>query len=79
MIFLFAVGEWLVGRGGPIGLVILGSVLATIAIIRLFIIGHDACHGSLTDHDLLNRVLGRIAFLPSLMPLRRLFRAGFGA
>ena len=39
---------------------------ATIAIIRLFIIGHDACHGSLTDHARLNKVLGRIAFLPSL-------------
>ena len=74
-IALFAVGEWLVGRGSGIGLMILGSVLATIAITRLFIIGHDACHGSLTDHDLLNRVLGRIAFLPSLTPYS-LWRVG---
>ncbi|MEJ7930382.1 fatty acid desaturase [Ramlibacter sp. AN1015] len=35
---------------------------------RLFIIGHDACHQSLTPHRRLNRWLGRIAFLPSLTP-----------
>jgi acyl-lipid omega-6 desaturase (Delta-12 desaturase) len=35
---------------------------------RLFIIGHDACHQSLTPHRGLNRVLGRIAFLPSITP-----------
>ena len=35
---------------------------------RLFIIGHDACHQSLTVHRSLNRWLGRLAFLPSLTP-----------
>jgi acyl-lipid omega-6 desaturase (Delta-12 desaturase) len=35
---------------------------------RLFIIGHDACHQSLTPHRRLNKLLGRIAFLPSLTP-----------
>ena len=35
---------------------------------RLFVIGHDACHQSLTPHRELNKVLGRIAFLPSLTP-----------
>lgn len=35
---------------------------------RLFIIGHDACHQSLTPHRTLNKVLGRIAFLPSITP-----------
>ena len=44
------------------------GVLAGLIIARLFIIGHDACHQSLTDHRGLNRVLGRIAFLPSLTP-----------
>ena len=33
---------------------------------RLFIIGHDACHQSLTPHRGLNKWVGRIAFLPSL-------------
>ena len=35
---------------------------------RLFIIGHDACHQSLTPHRELNKWLGRIAFLPSVTP-----------
>jgi omega-6 fatty acid desaturase (delta-12 desaturase) len=35
---------------------------------RLFIIGHDACHQSLTPHRRLNKWLGRLAFLPSLTP-----------
>ncbi|TWG79202.1 omega-6 fatty acid desaturase (delta-12 desaturase) [Cupriavidus gilardii J11] len=44
------------------------GVLAGIMIARLFIIGHDACHQSLTDRRGLNKWLGRIAFLPSLTP-----------
>src|SRR4029079_17211055 len=43
-------------------------VPASIAIARLFVIGHDACHGSYTKYDLLNKIVGRIAFLPSLTP-----------
>ncbi|MEY2684591.1 MAG: hypothetical protein RJA09_1735 [Pseudomonadota bacterium] len=35
---------------------------------RLFIIGHDACHQSYTPHRGLNRLLGRIAMVPSLTP-----------
>ena len=35
---------------------------------RLFIVGHDAAHQSLTPHRRLNPILGRIAFLPSLTP-----------
>ncbi len=31
----------------------------------LFMIGHDACHGSYTHLHPLNRVLGRLAFLPT--------------
>jgi acyl-lipid omega-6 desaturase (Delta-12 desaturase) len=72
---LFVVGESLVARGGSIWAALAGSLLATLAIIRLFVIGHDACHGSLTDHATLNRVLGRIAFLPSLTPFS-LWRVG---
>ena len=39
---------------------------AGLQIARLFILGHDACHQSLTRHRRLNRWLGRIVFLPSL-------------
>ena len=46
-----------------LGKLVLGMA-AGFMIGRLFIIGHDACHQSLTPHRGLNRVLGRIAFLP---------------
>ncbi|MFC7409079.1 fatty acid desaturase [Hydrogenophaga atypica] len=42
------------------------GLAAGFVIGRLFIIGHDACHQSLTPHRRLNKWLGRIAFLPSL-------------
>lgn len=35
---------------------------------RLFILGHDACHHSFTQHRKLNAWLGRLVFLPSLTP-----------
>lgn len=44
------------------------GLLAGFMIGRLFIIGHDACHQSYTPHRGLNRVLGRIAMVPSLTP-----------
>lgn len=47
---------------------LLCGVAAGFVIGRLFIIGHDACHQSLTPHRQLNKWLGRIAFLPSLTP-----------
>ena len=43
--------------------------------MRLFIIGHDACHQALTSSPRLNRVLGRTAFLFSLTPYS-LWRVG---
>lgn len=47
---------------------LLCGLAAGVMIARLFIIGHDACHQSLTPHRRLNRWLGRVAFLPSLTP-----------
>src|SRR5487761_2336193 len=44
------------------------GLVAGFIIGRLFILGHDACHQSFTPHRGLNRILGRIAFLPSLTP-----------
>jgi len=40
----------------------------TLFTCTLFVIGHDACHGSLTSNRLLNGVLGRISFLPAYHP-----------
>ncbi|MDR7378570.1 omega-6 fatty acid desaturase (delta-12 desaturase) [Rhodoferax ferrireducens] len=45
---------------------LLCGLAAGFVIGRLFIIGHDGCHQSLTPHRRLNKWLGRIAFLPSL-------------
>jgi omega-6 fatty acid desaturase (delta-12 desaturase) len=36
----------------------------------LFVVGHDACHGSFTTNRRLNAWIGRLAFLPSLTPYR---------
>jgi omega-6 fatty acid desaturase (delta-12 desaturase) len=47
---------------------LLCGLAAGFVIGRLFIIGHDACHQSLTPHRTLNKWLGRIAFLPSITP-----------
>ena len=44
------------------------AILAGLFIATSFVVGHDACHGSLTPYDRLNKVLGRIAFLPSWTP-----------
>ena len=45
---------------------VVGSLLATAGIVRLFLIGHDACHGAFFKNKLLNDIVGRIAFLPSM-------------
>ncbi|MDY0747351.1 fatty acid desaturase [Paucibacter sp. R3-3] len=47
---------------------LVGALLAGFMIARLFVIGHDACHQSLTRHRRLNRWIGRLVFLPSLTP-----------
>jgi omega-6 fatty acid desaturase (delta-12 desaturase) len=47
---------------------VFASLIASLWIARLFVIGHDACHGSYTPNKTLNKWIGRIAFLPSLTP-----------
>ncbi|MFL6699023.1 MAG: fatty acid desaturase, partial [Vitreoscilla sp.] len=47
---------------------LLCAVATGLVIGRLFILGHDACHQSLTRHRRLNRWVGRLVFLPSLTP-----------
>jgi len=44
------------------------SVLAGIMTSLLFVVGHDACHQSLTPHRWVNRLLGTLALLPALHP-----------
>jgi omega-6 fatty acid desaturase (delta-12 desaturase) len=47
---------------------VFASLVAALWIARLFVIGHDACHGAYTPNKTLNKWIGRIAFLPSLTP-----------
>jgi omega-6 fatty acid desaturase (delta-12 desaturase) len=55
-------------RAEPLPARILCGLLAGIFSGNLFMMGHDACHGSFTASPRLNEVLGRIAFLPSYHP-----------
>lgn len=48
------------------GLRLLSALVMGFWIGRIFVIGHDACHQAYTPSKMLNKVLGRIAFLPSL-------------
>lgn len=41
-------------------------IVASAAIVALFVVGHDAAHGAFTESKFLNKLFGRIAFLPSL-------------
>ena len=65
---LYSVSFVAIGLAGS-WLVRIGLSLANGLVVGIFfIVGHDACHGSLTPSSTLNRWLGRIAFLPSLHP-----------
>lgn len=72
---LFSLGQWLAIASGTPWLQVPGMLLTWIAIVRLFVIGHDACHQALTSSKPLNDWLGRIAFLVSLTPYS-LWRVG---
>ena len=63
---LFGASSALVLLASAIGIKLLGTLLVTVAIVRLFLIGHDACHGSFFGNQLLNDIFGRLAFLPTL-------------
>ncbi|WP_428420370.1 fatty acid desaturase [Methylibium sp.] len=65
-LFAVALAATIVIDSAPLQL-LMGAVTGFI-IGRLFILGHDACHQSLTRHRSLNRWVGRIVFLPSLTP-----------
>jgi omega-6 fatty acid desaturase (delta-12 desaturase) len=43
----------------------LSAALFTVALPMMFIVGHDACHQSLTPHRWLNKLIGRLAMVPT--------------
>ncbi len=42
------------------------AIVLAVAMSRLFVLGHDACHQALTPSRRLNAILGRLVFLPTL-------------
>lgn len=54
--------------GAGLGWQLALGVVNAVAIARLFVLGHDACHGSLFRRGWANQIAGRAAFLPSLTP-----------
>lgn len=63
---LYALGSMIALMAASVGLKLLGSALVAAGIVRMFLVGHDACHGSFFATKRLNNILGRIAFLPSM-------------
>jgi acyl-lipid omega-6 desaturase (Delta-12 desaturase) len=62
----FTGGSVLALATDSIPLKLLGSALITAGIVRLFLIGHEACHGSFFASRFVNQVIGRIVFMPSM-------------
>lgn len=58
---MVALVEPLVGK-------LLGSIFLWVTTLRLFIIGHEACHGAYVPNPRANKIIGRLAFLPSSIP-----------
>lgn len=65
---LFAAGLVITVQASHPALQVLAGLATGFVIGRLFILGHDACHQSLTRHRTLNRWVGRLVFLPSMTP-----------
>ncbi len=63
---IFAGGTALVLMLDSIAIKLVGTLIVTAAIVRLFLVGHDACHGSFFSSSRLNAIAGRIAFMPSM-------------
>jgi omega-6 fatty acid desaturase (delta-12 desaturase) len=63
---LLGAGAAVVLLATGVGLKLLGTLIVTAGIVRLFMVGHDACHGSFSGNKRLNAICGRIAFLPSM-------------
>ncbi|MBS0204751.1 MAG: fatty acid desaturase [Planctomycetes bacterium] len=70
-IFVFDACGYTLAMAGTIALPgpgqrIVSAVIAGLWTTGLLIVGHDACHHSLTPNRRLNRLLGTLAFLPAL-------------
>jgi len=65
-LLLFVAASVAVVEAPGIGLKLLASCGLGLMLSRLFVLGHDACHQSLTPSRRLNVWIGRMVFLPTL-------------
>ncbi len=65
---MYAAATALAASPAPVVLRVFAGFCAGVLLAVLFVIGHDACHGSFTSRTRLNKMLGRIAFLPTMTP-----------
>ena len=73
ILFLMSASAWAATFTGTLmlpgwALKTLAALANSVCVAALFVVGHDACHGSLTPRSWLNKLIGRLAFLPSLHP-----------
>jgi omega-6 fatty acid desaturase (delta-12 desaturase) len=67
---LYAAATWIAVTSQTSTIAAAAGLAAMFATGMLFVVGHDACHGSFTSSPRLNAWIGRLAFLPSLTPYR---------
>jgi omega-6 fatty acid desaturase (delta-12 desaturase) len=65
---MYATCTAIAAGNAPIVIRLVAGTAAGVLLAVLFVIGHDACHGSFTSRRWLNLSVGRIAFLPTLTP-----------
>ncbi len=63
-------GIWIAALSGSVAVdsvlaAVVFAIVGGVAGSQLFVIGHDACHGSFTASRWLNALIGRMAFVPS--------------
>jgi omega-6 fatty acid desaturase (delta-12 desaturase) len=62
---LYALSVFAIVQVHSIWVTVAGATVAAICACRVFVIAHDACHGSFTRSRVINAVVGRLAFLPA--------------
>src|SRR5262249_61871604 len=65
---MYASAMAVAAANAPVIIRFLAGIAAGALLAILFVIGHDACHGSDTSRRWLNSLIGRVAFLPTITP-----------
>jgi omega-6 fatty acid desaturase (delta-12 desaturase) len=65
---MYAASTAIATSHAPVILRAAAALCAGVLLAMLFVVGHDACHGSFTSRRWLNSLIGRVVFLPTLTP-----------